>query len=77
MRSGFSPRKGKRSLHLMAGYCDPEAARERAAIHKRLGKHSEGTSCLCVNTLADGSMAVLEDLIAADWRTMQRIYPPA
>lgn len=61
----------------MAGYCDPQAARERAAIHKRLGKHSEGTSCLYVNTLADVDMAVLEDVVAADWRAMQRIYPPA
>ncbi|QIQ88070.1 DUF1801 domain-containing protein [Erythrobacter sp.] len=77
MRSGFSPRKAKHSLHLMAGYSDPEAARERAAILERLGKHSEGKSCLYVNKLADVDMAVLEELIAADWRAMQRIYPPA
>jgi len=30
-----------------------------------------------VNTLADVDMAVLEDLVAADWRAMQRIYRPA
>ncbi|MEE4206522.1 MAG: DUF1801 domain-containing protein [Erythrobacter sp.] len=77
LRTGFSPRKAKHSLHLMAGYSDPEAAKERAALLERLGKYSEGKSCLYINKLADVDMAVLEELVAADWRAMLRIYPPA
>jgi hypothetical protein len=76
MRTGFSPRKAKHSLHLMAGYCDEEAADERRKLLERLGKHTEGKSCLYINKLADVNMAVLEELVAADWRSMQRIYPP-
>ena len=75
MRSGFSPRKAKHSLYLMGGYCDAAAASERADILTRLGKHSQGKSCLYINKLADIDLAVLEEMIAADWETMKRIYP--
>jgi len=75
MRTGFSPRKAKHSLHLMAGYSDTDAAKERRSLLERLGKHSEGKSCLYVVKLADVDMGVLEELVAADWRAMQRIYP--
>lgn len=77
MRSGFSPRKARHSLYLMGGYCDDLAAGERAALLKRLGKHSQGKSCLYINKLADVDLEVLEQMVAADWATMQRIYPPA
>ncbi|QFT78216.1 DUF1801 domain-containing protein [Erythrobacter sp. THAF29] len=76
MRSGFSPRKAKHSLYLMGGYCDELAAKERAEVLSRLGKHSEGKSCLYINKLADVDLEVLEEMIAKDWATMQRIYPP-
>ncbi|MEO1489237.1 MAG: DUF1801 domain-containing protein [Pseudomonadota bacterium] len=76
-RSGFSPRKAKHSLHLMGGYIDEGAAKERAEALGRLGKHSTGKSCLYINKLADVDLAVLEELIANDWATMNRIYPPA
>jgi hypothetical protein len=76
MRSGFSPRKAKHSLYLNGGYCDAAAATERAAILARLGKHSEGKSCLYINKLADVDLGVLEEMIAADWQAMLRIYPP-
>ena len=75
MRNGFSPRKAKHSLYLMGGYCDDAAAKERTDILKRLGKHSQGKSCLYINKLADIDLAVLEEMIAADWETMKRIYP--
>ncbi|MDY7099193.1 MAG: DUF1801 domain-containing protein [Pseudomonadota bacterium] len=75
MRSGFSPRKAKHSLHLMGGYCDDLAAGERKEMLAKLGKHSEGKSCLYINKLADVDLDVLEQIIAADWATMQRIYP--
>lgn len=75
MRSGFSPRKAKHSLYLMGGYCDDIAAGEREEALTRLGKHSTGKSCLYINKLADVDLGVLEEMIAKDWATMQRIYP--
>lgn len=75
MRSGFSPRKAKHSLYLMGGYCDEIAARDRTAALERLGKHSTGKSCLYINKLSDVDLGVLEEMIAADWATMARIYP--
>ena len=75
MRSGFSPRKAKHSLYLMGGYCDEIAAKQREEALTRLGKHSTGKSCLYVNKLADIDLGVLEEMIAADWETMARIYP--
>lgn len=76
MRSGFSPRKAKHSLYLMGGYCDEIAAKEREQALTRLGKYSTGKSCLYFNKLADIDQAVLEEMIANDWATMNRIYPP-
>lgn len=75
MRAGFSPRKAKHSLYLMGGYCDSIAGKRRDALLKKLGKYSTGKSCLYINKLADVSMDVLEELIAADWEAMQRVYP--
>ncbi len=75
MRSGFSPRKARHSLYLMGGYCDEGATAEREEMLCRLGKHSEGKSCLYINKLADIDLDVLEQLITADWAAMQRLYP--
>ena len=75
MRTGFSPRKAKHSLYLMGGYCDEIAARRREELLEKLGKYKTGKSCLYVNKLADVDLYVLEQLIAADWETMKRIYP--
>lgn len=75
MRTGFSPRKAKHSLYLMGGYCDDITAEHRAEALTRLGKHSTGKSCLYVNKLADIDLAVLEEIIAADWQTMLKLYP--
>ncbi len=75
MRAGFSPRKAKHSLYLMGGYCDELAAKRREELLARLGKHSKGKSCLYINKLADIDLKVLEEMIAEDWQTMQRVYP--
>lgn len=75
MLTSFSPRKAKHTLYLQSGYCDDLAASGRAEILARLGKHSTGKSCLYVNKLADIDLAVLEEIIAADWQTMQRLFP--
>ncbi|WP_041685837.1 DUF1801 domain-containing protein [Erythrobacter litoralis] len=75
MRTGFSPRKAKHSLYLMGGYCDEIAAKRREELLGKLGKYKTGKSCLYINKLADVDMDVLEQLIAADWEAMHRIYP--
>ncbi|MEP3051453.1 MAG: DUF1801 domain-containing protein [Erythrobacter sp.] len=75
MRAGFSPRKAKHSLYLMGGYCDEIASRRTEEQLSRLGKHARGKSCLYINKLADVDLAVLEEMITADWETMLRIYP--
>ncbi len=74
-RIGFSPRKAKHSLYLMGGYCDPVTGASRDAALARLGKHSTGKSCLYLNKLADIDLAVLEEIVAADWDTMLRLFP--
>lgn len=76
MRAGFSSRKAKHSLYMMGGYCDDIAAKAREEALTRLGKYKTGKSCLYVNKLADIDLEVLEEMIAADWATMNRIYPP-
>jgi len=75
MRTGFSPRKAKHSLYFMGGYCDPVTGAGRDDKLTRLGKYSTGKSCLYVNKLADIDLAVLEEIIAADWQTMLRLFP--
>jgi hypothetical protein len=75
MRAGFSPRKAKHSLYLMGGYCDDLAAAGHADAMTRLGKHSVGKSCLYINKLTDVDLGVLEEIIAADWQAMLRLYP--
>lgn len=77
MRSGFSPRKAKHSLYLMGGYCDDITATGRAEKLARLGKYSTGKSCLYINKLADVDLGVLEEIVAADWETMLRLFPEA
>jgi hypothetical protein len=77
MRAGFSPRKAKHSLYLMGGYCDDLAAAGHAEAMARLGKHSTGKSCLYVGKLADIDLGVLEEIIAADWQAMLKLFPPA
>ena len=75
MRAGFSPRKAKHSLYLMAGTCDDLAAKVHNEALARLGKQKTGKSCLYVNKLSDIDLQVLEQMIAQDWAAMQRIYP--
>jgi len=65
----------KHSLYLMGGYCDDIAAQRREEVLSKLGKHATGKSCLYINKLADVDMDVLEQLIAADWEAMSRVYP--
>lgn len=75
LKIGFSPRKAKHSVYLSAGYGDAANEGRRAEALARLGKHTMGKGCRYVNKLADVDMAVLEELIASDWQTMQRAFP--
>jgi hypothetical protein len=75
MRSGFAPRKGKHSIYLMCGDLDADAAAAHAALLGQLGKHKMEKSCLYVNRLDQIDMAVLEQIIAANFAEMNRRYP--
>lgn len=75
LKIGFSPRKPKHVLYLSSGYADAAEAAQRTAALARLGKHEMGKGCLYVKKLADVDLAVLEELIANGWATMQRTFP--
>jgi hypothetical protein len=55
--TGFSPRKGKLSIHIMAG-----CARYGELLRK-LGKHKTGVSCLYVKKLGDIDLVTLGVLV--------------
>lgn len=57
MAVGFSPRKAKHSIYIMAGF---EKSEE---LLLKLGKHKIGKGCLYVNKLADIDKSVLKELI--------------
>jgi hypothetical protein len=75
LRIGFSPRKAKHSLYLSAGCRTPEDEARLNNALDRLGKFSQGSSCLYVNKLADIDLAVLEEMIADAWATSLRDLP--
>lgn len=68
MKAGFSPRKQRLVVYIMAGFDGADELRER------LGKHRTGKSCLYINKLSDVDLAVLEKIIARDWRIMTQRY---
>lgn len=65
---GFSPRKTKHSVYIMAGF---ERFNE---ILSRLGKHKTSKGCLYINKLADIDMAVLKELVEASTKNLQEKY---
>ncbi len=75
LKIGFSPRKAKHALYLSSGYSDAAEKERREAALSRLGKHETGKGCLYVKKLSDVDLAVLEELVAIGWRTMQRVFP--
>ena len=68
MLVGFSPRKAKHSLYIMAGF---ESVDD---IMARLGKYKTGKSCLYVNKLADIDLVVLRELIDQSLVIMRERY---
>lgn len=75
LRIGFSPRKAKHSLYLSAGCISPADEARRADALGRLGKTSQGASCIYVNKLSDIDLAVLEEMIAESWAASLRDLP--
>lgn len=75
LRIGFSPRKAKHSLYLSAGCRTPEDEARLKGVLDRLGKFSQGASCIYVNKLADIDLAVLEEMIADSWAASLRDLP--
>ncbi len=68
-RIGFAPRKQDITIYIMPGYTD------FGHILAKLGKHKKGKSCLYIKRLSDVNMAVLERLLKAGWKDMQKRYP--
>ncbi len=67
--AGFSPRKTRMVLYIMAGFTSYDE------LMSRLGKHKTGRSCLYVNKLADVDLGVLRELVAASVAHMHELYP--
>lgn len=67
--AGFSPRKRDLTVYLMGG------TKRQAALLKKLGKHSTGSSCLYLNRLEETDLKVLADLIRASVARIQEMYP--
>lgn len=72
-RAGFSPRKAAMTLYLMGSYCNRQ--HEADALFAKLGRYKTGKACLYINKLADVDLAVLEQLIALSWASMNARYP--
>ena len=70
-RIGFSSRKTDLTLYTLG---DSE---DQARLLARLGRHKVGKSCLYPKRLADVDLAVLEALVEASLRSMDRRYPRA
>lgn len=68
MLAGFSPRTGKFSVYIMAGFDG------YPAILKRLGKYKTGKSCLYVKRLDDIDLSVLEELVGESVAYMRQQY---
>lgn len=69
METGFAPRKRALTLYVMAGFADC------ASLLGRLGKHTNGKSCLYVKRLADVDQKVLRELVARSVAHIRRRYP--
>ena len=68
-RAGFSPRKANMTLYVMSGFASHQ---ERLS---RLGVHKTAKSCLYITRLDKVDLAVLSEIIRADWDEMARLYP--
>jgi hypothetical protein len=66
--TGFSPRKGNLSIHIMAG-----CARYGELLQK-LGKHKTGVACVYVKKLADVDLPTLKELVRESFEHVCKQY---
>jgi len=71
LRIGFSPRKQNLVVYILPGYSD------FGALLKKLGPHKKGKSCLYLKRLDDVDLKVLERLMRAGWKDMEKRYGKA
>jgi len=64
--TGFSPRKANLALYILTGLD------KSAAQLKKLGKHSTGKGCLYFKRLADVDLKILEGLILAGVKGLEK-----
>lgn len=67
--TAFSPRKKDLTIYIMPG------VEEFPELAAKLGKYSNGKSCLYVKKLSDVDMDVLRELIARGVAHMRKLYP--
>ena len=69
MLAGFAPRKRALTLYIMAGFA------EYGPLLARLGKYTNGKSCLYVKRLADVDQDVLRELTARSVAAIRQKHP--
>lgn len=65
----FSPRKKDLTIYLMPGI------EEFPDLAEKLGKYSNGKSCVYVKKLSDVDMVVLRELVVRSVAHMRKLYP--
>jgi uncharacterized protein DUF1801 len=66
--TGFSPRKGYLSLHLMSGFA------QYGPLLKKLGKVKTGKACLSIKRLDDIDWQTLEELVKRSVAHVRKTY---
>jgi hypothetical protein len=66
--TGFSPRKATLTIYIMPGFA------QYKKLMKQLGIYKTGSSCLYVKRLSDIDTAVLEKLVRASVKEMEKKY---
>jgi hypothetical protein len=67
--TGFSPRKDKLSLYVLAG------APGQTELLNKLGKHKAGKGCLYIRKLEDVDLGILESLVSQGVAHLKKKYP--
>lgn len=67
MLTGLSPRKANLSVYILSGL------EQHAALLQKLGKHSTGKGCLYIKRVGDVDVKVLEQLIKARVKALEKM----
>lgn len=68
MKTGFSPRKQNLTIYIMPGLTPFDD------LLSKLGKFTAGVSCLYVKKLEDIDMKILEKLVKAGFKYLDKLY---